>query len=83
MVARMPAAAVKDMMEWGPAATPEEQFQRVLSTELPIDSLINAAPDTPMLSDDRPINEYFLLRAMAAARRNEALNSTTGQIRRP
>jgi spermidine synthase len=83
LVARMPAPAVKDMMEWGPAATPEEQFQRVLSTELPIDSLINAAPDTPMLSDDRPINEYFLLRAMAAAKRNAALNSTTGQIRKP
>ena len=29
LVARMPAPAVKDMMEWGPAATPEEQFQRV------------------------------------------------------
>ena len=30
--------------------------------ELPIDQLISAAPATPALSDDRPINEYYALR---------------------
>lgn len=72
LVARMPAAAIKDMMEWGPAATPEGQFQRILSSQLPIETLTSAAPDTPMLTDDRPINEYFLLRTMAAAKHEQA-----------
>jgi hypothetical protein len=33
-----------------------------LNYELPIDQLIAASPATPTLSDDRPINEYYLLR---------------------
>ena len=63
MVARMPASAVTDMMEWGPAATPEDQFQRVLSRQMTLDQLIDGAPNTPAMKDDRPINEYFLLRS--------------------
>jgi spermidine synthase len=62
LVARMPAAAVTDMMEWGPAKTPVEQFDRVLSNEMTLDQLIALSPSTPALQDDRPINEYFLLR---------------------
>lgn len=69
LVARMPPAAVRDMMEWGPAATPVEEVQDVLSKEISPDSLIALAPNTPALTDDRPINEYFLLRGMAAAKR--------------
>lgn len=68
MVARMPASAVTDMMEWGPAATPEDQFQRVLSREMTLDQLIDGAPNTPAMKDDRPVNEYFLLRSLAAAK---------------
>jgi spermidine synthase len=67
LVARMPPAAVKDMMEWGPAATPVEEFQTVLSRETSLDNLIDLSPQTPALTDNRPINEYFLLRAIAAA----------------
>lgn len=68
MVARMPASAVTDMMEWGPAATPEDQFQRVLSRQMTLDQLIDGAPNTPAMKDDRPVNEYFLLRSLAAAK---------------
>ena len=68
LVARMPPAAVKDMMEWGPAATPVGEFQDVLSKQISLDSLIALAPNTPALTDDRPINEYFLLRGIAAAK---------------
>jgi spermidine synthase len=67
LVAHMPSSAVTDMMEWGPAATPVEQFQRVLSTESTVDPLIALSPRTPALTDDRPINEYYLLRDLAAA----------------
>jgi hypothetical protein len=62
MVARMPAGAVVDLMEWGPAKTPIEQFDRVLSTEMTTGQMIALSPSTPALQDDRPINEYYLLR---------------------
>lgn len=62
MVARMPAGAVVDLMEWGPAKTPIEQFDRVLSTETTTGQMIARSPSTPALQDDRPINEYYLLR---------------------
>jgi spermidine synthase len=62
LVARMPATAVADMMEWGPANTPDEQFDLMLSAEMTTEQLIALAPTTPALEDDRPINEYFLLR---------------------
>jgi len=68
LVARMPQSAVTDMMEWGPAATPEGQFQRVLSHQMPLDDLIKGAPSTPALTDDRPINEYYVLRDFEAAK---------------
>lgn len=62
MVTRMPAGAVVDLMEWGPARTPDQQFDRVLSTESTTGEMIALSPRTPALQDDRPINEYFLLR---------------------
>jgi spermidine synthase len=64
LVARMPAKAVTDMMEWGPAKTPDEQFDLMLSAEMTAEQLIAVSPATPALQDDRPINEYFLLRGL-------------------
>jgi len=66
LVARMPKKAVDDMMEWGPGKTPEEQFNLMLSGEMTTDQMIALAPTTPALQDDRPINEYFLLRTPEA-----------------
>jgi spermidine synthase len=66
LVARMPAKAVTDMMEWGPAKTPDEQFNLMLSAEMTTEQLIALAPATSALQDDRPINEYFLLRTPQA-----------------
>jgi len=62
LVARMPAGAVKDMMEWGPAKTPQQQFDLLLSREMRPEEMIALSPNTPALQDDRPINEYYLLR---------------------
>jgi len=62
LVARMPPGAVTDMMEWGPQPTPEKQVQRILSYQTSIDKIVAYSPATPALTDDRPINEYFLLR---------------------
>ena len=62
LVARMPPGAVADMMEWGPAKTPERQFVRMLALDLTVEQIIGFAPDTPALRDDHPVNEYFLFR---------------------
>jgi spermidine synthase/MFS family permease len=65
LVARMPSGALADMMEWGPARTPTEQLERMLAGQTSAASLISLSPRTPALQDDRPINEYFLLRALS------------------
>jgi spermidine synthase len=62
LVARMPASAIADMMEWGPAKTPAGQFDLMLAQPVALDQLIALSPATPALQDDRPINEFFLLR---------------------
>jgi hypothetical protein len=62
LAARMPAGAAADLIEWGPETTPIAQFQAVLDREIPLDQLIREDPGVPALQDDRPINEYYLLR---------------------
>jgi len=62
LLARMPAKAVSDMMAWGPAATPADQFKRMLQTDMTTQKLISLSPSTPALDDDRPVNEYYMLR---------------------
>ncbi len=68
LVARMPARAIADMMEWGPAKTPADQFERVISTESTPGQMIALSPSTPALQDDRPVNEYYVLRTLLSAK---------------
>lgn len=63
---RLPPAASHDLLEWGPFKTAEAQFQAVIENETPLQSLIST---TPVLTDDRPINEYYFLRRNLPARR--------------
>lgn len=75
LVAHMPPAAIHDMMEWGPQSTPQGQFAAVIDTEFPIDQMIAEAPNAPPLEDDRPVNEYFILRKLLPnAIRNDELS---------
>ncbi len=62
LVARTPANALTDMMEWGPAKTALEQYGLLVSHEVHTKDLIAPAANTPSLQDDRPINEYYWLR---------------------
>jgi spermidine synthase len=64
LASHMPPAAVADFLEWGPTATAQQQFARVLDLELSLNDLIGLAPDVPALQDDRPVNEYFILRRL-------------------
>jgi spermidine synthase len=72
LVARMPEKAIADMMEWGPGRTPNMQFDYMLTLTWTIDQLIAVAPRTPALQDDRPINEYFLLRTLRSSEVRDA-----------
>ncbi|HET9301021.1 MAG TPA: hypothetical protein VFO11_13815, partial [Candidatus Polarisedimenticolaceae bacterium] len=62
LAARLPAAAASDLVEWGPEPTPPAQFAHLLSQEVPVQRFLEAMPEVPILEDDRPYNEYFLLR---------------------
>jgi spermidine synthase len=59
---RTPPNAASDLVEWGPFSTADQQFAAVLKNEVPIDLLIGMDKDVPAMQDDRPINEYGLLR---------------------
>lgn len=59
---RMPPNAAADLVEWGPFPSAEQQFAAVLKNEVPIDLLVAMDKDAPALQDDRPVNEYGLLR---------------------
>lgn len=67
LVQRMPASAVADFVEWdetdnGATAAAYSRFTTLLDQELSLDKLLNAAPNAPALSDDRPVNEYYAVR---------------------
>ena len=62
LAGRLPAAAAADFLEWGPAQQVQAQFEIALSHELQLGDIVNLAPRSPVLRDDEPINEYFLLR---------------------
>jgi spermidine synthase len=64
MAQRTPMQAAADFVEWGPNPTAEQQFAVLLKSEVPLQWLINFDKDAPALQDDRPINEYGLLRTL-------------------
>lgn len=61
---RIPPAAAADFVEWGPYPTAEQQYAALLKREVPINWLASFDKNAPALTDDRPINEYALLRAI-------------------
>jgi spermidine synthase len=62
LVARMPAAAQADLVEWEPGILPVDPIAAVLKNEISLDAMIGSGPATGPLTDDRPVNEYYLLR---------------------
>jgi len=65
---RLPAAAREDLLEWGPAGTAEEQLGLVLGRSVSVEKLLRLDPQAPVLSDDRPVNEYYLVRTLWRSR---------------
>ena len=71
LVQRMPAKALTDLTEWESAdgepgtdgtSIAVSQLSTLVGQEMALDSLIAVAPRTPAITDDRPVNEYYILR---------------------
>lgn len=63
LAARMPAAAKRDLLEWNDSQDAPAYLARVTTNEFSIPLSLN--PDLNIqVTDDRPFNEYFLLRRM-------------------
>jgi spermidine synthase len=60
---RVPASAAADLVEWGPFPTAEQEFAAVLKREVSVDRVIAMDRNAPAMRDDRPVNEYYLLRS--------------------
>jgi len=59
---RLPAKAAIDLVEWFPGKSSEQVFANITSHETSIDQLIGQDPRAPAMQDDRPVNEYYVLR---------------------
>lgn len=59
---RMPKPAAQDLVEWSRESSPEAEFASLLGNEVNPEQLIAQAPQAPALQDDRPVNEYYVLR---------------------
>jgi spermidine synthase len=58
----MPQSAARDLIEWGPESNAASQFAALLKHEASIDQMVAESSATPALHDDRPMNEYYLIR---------------------
>ena len=64
LAARMPDAAKHDMLEWSESGDPIQDLGTVLSREVDYKQHLNPDPKIE-ITDDRPMNEYFLLHRIA------------------
>ena len=68
LLSRMPDAAIADLAEWdiSPGETvrnaARDEFDEMLRGETTTDPLLAGSPNTPAITDDRPINEYYIVR---------------------
>lgn len=62
LVARVPDAARKDLLEWNQDSTIQGLLTQLLHREIPVANILNP-DDRTRITDDHPYNEYFLLKA--------------------
>ena len=68
LVQRMPAAALRDIMEWPFDPSAERELDFVLKRETSLSRIIASDPNAVAMQDDRPVNEYVLLRKLESSR---------------
>jgi spermidine synthase len=66
---QMPARAVVDLMEWSHKPSAELEFAEELDSEISPSQMIAEAPRAPALTDDQPVNEYYVLRRKVIRKR--------------
>lgn len=59
LAAKLSQKSAADLIERGPQNSVTEQFREVLEREELVEKFIAASPVSPVLSDDRPVNEFF------------------------
>lgn len=64
LASRTPDTAVRDLLEWPFEHSAEAEFDFILKREVPIAQMIAADPNAPAMHDDRPVNEYVILRKL-------------------
>ncbi|MGH7993092.1 MAG: fused MFS/spermidine synthase, partial [Limisphaerales bacterium] len=64
LAAHMPESAKKDLMEWYSSQDVAATLRLVVTNGLPIANFVDLNPQI-QITDDRPFNEYFLLRRLS------------------
>jgi len=62
LVARMPQPAITDLMEWSHEPSASAELDTVVRNEFAPQDLTADAPGVSALHDDKPVNEYYVLR---------------------
>jgi len=65
-VSRLPERARRDLLEWGPLPTAEGMAAAILHRRLSVTDIVPDPRRGRIISDDRPYNEYFLVRSEVA-----------------
>jgi predicted membrane-bound spermidine synthase len=63
-VARLPQGAKRDLMEWNPDLSIEGMGTKILSRRTDVQELLSPKLAKVTVTDDRPYNEYFILRRL-------------------
>ncbi|HXR47780.1 MAG TPA: fused MFS/spermidine synthase [Candidatus Limnocylindrales bacterium] len=66
LAARMPPSARQDLLEWSRTTDLSAYIEQVVSHPAALETAVTSSP-TARITDDRPYNEYFLLRRWKAA----------------
>ena len=68
ILAKLPPAAIADYEEFEPGtdkvAGLKRDVAKILTQEINVDQTLAKTPSDVALVDDRPLNEYFLMRAV-------------------
>jgi predicted membrane-bound spermidine synthase len=63
LVERMPARARRDLLEWSDTPDLAAYIKEVVTDEINVQNVLDLYPDPELrITDDRPYNEYFILR---------------------
>jgi spermidine synthase len=69
-LARLPEAAARDFVEWSEGKSAGAIYDKLLLGEIPLSKFLSAHMNDS-ITDDRPLNEYFLLRRFYNILRNK------------